>query len=223
MVTSTLFLGSFSQQVFATQPAGVNAWEKMKPESEAYKVMKQKCEQDAGERIFAQRDNVKGIYHESKEAKTLAYITGSTKSYGITYTNPPYMYLGLGLDFVEYSQDLPTMRSFGSVKILPDQPYRRFATSSYKTEPVKVRTAPIRVSYKRTTTDSEDAVGIHGRLIEIFDDSTGTLLAQRRDYIYVIGGNGPHGGLVCPAPQNGERLMTTFLQKVINAEPAAGR
>lgn len=208
---------AMSVTALATQSPGKNAWDELNPASEAYKVMKHRCQQDAGEVIFATREGVKGVFLESDD-DALSYITASTISYGITFKHPLYMYGGLGLYYVEYEADLSAIRRFGKPKEFDGYQYRRVDTRSFNTEPKKERTTSIRVTYKRTTSELEEKVGVHGRLIEVIDDSTKTLLAQRRDYIWLNpSGRGPHGGFICPTIQDGERLPTTFLNRVINA------
>lgn len=216
--TAIATVGAMPGTSLATQPPGKNAWEQLNPVSDAYRIMKDRCQLDAGELILATKEEIKGIFHESDD-KALSYVTGSPISYGISFTNPPYMYLGLGLYYVEFGADLSAIRRFGKPKEFDGYQYRRFDTRSYNTEPSKERTTTIRVSYKRTTTEQEEKVGVHGRLIEVIDDSTKTTLAQRRDYIWLNPtGKGPHGGFVCPTLLDGERLPTSFLNRVINVK-----
>jgi len=216
LAAASAAIGTTSISALATQHPDKSAWEELNPASEAYSVMKRKCELDAGEVILETREGVRGVYHESDD-NALSYITGSPTSYGISFTNPPYTYLGLGLYYVEFRTDLSAARRFGRLKELEGYLHQRFDTQSYDTTPSKERTTSIKVIYKRTTTDIEERVGVHGRLIEVIDELTNKTLAQRRDYVWLNPNrNGPHGGFVCPTLQHGESLPGTFLNRVVN-------
>lgn len=208
----------FSLPATATQPPGKNAWEELRLDSDAYNTMKRKCQEDAGEEFFETRENVRGIYLESDE-RALSYVSGGPSSYGISYSNPPYMYLRNGLYFIEYGADFGAVRKFGAVKTKDGYRYIRFDTKNRNDLPVEDRSTPIRVSYKRTTTDGEERLGVYGRLIEVVDDSTKSILARRRDYVWLNPNrNGPHGGYICPTILEEESFPISFLNKVINVQ-----
>lgn len=204
-----------------TQPPGKNAWDELKPNSEAHAVMKQRCQAEAGEEFFATRENIKGIFLESEE-HALSYIDGSSNSYGISYSNPPYAYLRNGLKFVEYHSGLAAVSRFEAVPKGDTAPFRRFDTRTHRTESVANRSAHIRVSYKRTTSDSEEKLGVFGRFIEVTDDTDATVLARRKDFVWLNQDRqGAHGGFVCPTLKEAEHLPISFLNRVINVKTYA--
>lgn len=202
----------------ATQPPDRNAWDGLRPDSEAHVVLKRRCLTDSGEEFLGTLEHVKGIYLES-EARTMAFITGDSDGYGISYTNPPYMFLRNGLYYVEYSSELPGAAIFGRIAGEDGRPYVRFDTITRNKEDVTERTAQVRISFKRTTTEAEENVGVFGRLIEIYDDSSNRTLARRRDYVWLNPNRrGPHGGFMCPTIPEGESFPISFLAKTVNVQ-----
>lgn len=218
---ATLAVAAFNSIAPATQPPGRNAWEELRTGSEAHAILKRRCQTDAGEEILATREGVKSIYLES-ELHTMAFISGGPSSYGITYTHPTVMFLRNGLYHIEYSSALPglTFFTFG----LKDEkqrahPYVRFDTRTQKTESISSRSAAVRISFRRTTSEAEEKVGVFGRIVEIFDDATQTLLARRRDYVWLNPNpRGAHGGFMCPTVPEGEQIPISLLAKAINVQ-----
>lgn len=213
------FIGlSVAWNAFATQPPGKNAWEELRPDSEAHVVMKKRCQSEASEEFFGTAEDVKGIFLESED-RALSYIDGSSGSYGVSFANPPYSYLRNGLSYVEYSAGLSAISRFGAKPNEQDGAFRSFDTKTRNTKVAATRSAQIRVSYKRTTSDAEEKIGVFGRLIEVTDDSRNLLLARRRDFVWLNPNRGQaHGGFVCPSLDVGEFLPISFLNKVINVK-----
>lgn len=199
-----------------TQPPRLNAWDELRPDSEAYAVLKQRCQAEAREEFFAIRENVKGIFLESED-RALSYIVASSTSYGINYAYPPSSYLRVGLSFVEYDSSFAAIRRFEAPPKTDAGAVRHFDTKTRLTQSVAKRSTNIRISYKRTTSDSEESVGVYGRLIEVTDDATSTVLARRRDFVWLNPDRkGAHGGYMCPTLKEAENFPFTFLNKVLN-------
>jgi len=211
-----LALSAFAPASFATQNPGSNAWDALRPDSDAYRVIKQRCQADAGEEFYAVAEGVTGLFMDA-ERGALAHISGGPSSYGISYVNPTYLFRRNGLRFMEIPADLPSGAIFGTNGGDKDHPYVRVDLTAPRWTPVDERAAQVRIVFKRTTTDEEVKLGVHGRLIEVSEEATGKLLARRRDYVWINpDSRNAHGGYICPTVQEGESLPISFLAKAVN-------
>lgn len=199
----------------ATQDPGRDAWSYLSSTSEAHKIMKTRCLAEAREEFFASAENVTAIFLENPEA--WSFIAGSPDFYGISYTNPSYAYLHNGLLAIEFNS---------SAKHIPPSdknprhlPFARFDTKTRSISFVGSLSAPVTIRYTVTTSKDEEALGVHGRLIEIIERRNSRLLARRRDFIWINpDSRRSHGGFMCPTPSAGESVPISFVGKAINVQ-----
>lgn len=178
--------------------------------------MKQRCEAEAGEAFLATRENVQGLFLDLED-RALSYITGWSASEGINYSHPASSYLRIGLRFVEYDGASAAIQRFEALAKGESGTIRQFDTRTFSRRSVEKRSATIRLRYKRTTSDAEEKVGVFGRLVEVIDDTGGTVLARRRDFVWLNPDRkGAHGGYMCPTLKEAEHFPFTFLSKVLN-------
>lgn len=182
--------------------------------AQAKVIFEQKCSTIATETISSTIENVSSFMRVDEHESGRTFVGGIQMDHGPfggeSNTHPHYMFFRLGLDFVEY--ELPSTER-EKVK----KRFGRFDLHSRKSEAIDTMKSLYGVRFKTIASAEEEAIGIRGRQIDVFEISSGIVLATRKEFF------GRHPDFsraaatgVCPPLQPGQATPTSFLSRVIN-------
>jgi len=184
------------------------------PLAKTRSVFRDKCSSEAKEEIFQTAENVTGFLRIDEYEPGRKFVGGITIHHnlfgGESNTHPHWMFFRLGLDFIEYDL-LQTERDKSNMR------YGRFDVHTRNSKIVNAISSNHGVRFKSIATAAEEAMGIRGRQIEVFEIPSGKILAVRKEFF----GRDPDFSKsaatgVCPPLQPGQATPTSFLSRVIN-------